>query len=191
MLADTSLQVQHPISAVVTFDSENWVQRTGSTSAVEVVCICQVGLTLISRHSSEVIGAVIDEDLSSSVNILKSVYRESLCPRIPREVCVRYARMIEPGRLQEDSVSFCAVSVCSHTETIRFEARLRFFPPRGRLLNGAYEGPELLIICVAPCDSIFIEHTEMGPLRDNRSATGNIPCSPDPPTSKSRIELFE
>ena len=79
MLADKSLQDPHPNSAVVTCDSEILVQRTGPTSAVEVICISQVGLTLISRHSSEVIGAVIDEDLASSRDILKSVYRESLC----------------------------------------------------------------------------------------------------------------
>ena len=79
MLVDNPKQVPHPNSAVVTFVPENWVQRTGSTSAIEVVGISQVGLTLISRHSSEVIGAVIDEDLSSSRDILKSVYRESLC----------------------------------------------------------------------------------------------------------------
>ncbi len=126
---------------------------------IEIIFISRVVLTLISRHSSEVIGAVINEDLSSSRKILKSVYRESPCPRVSREVCVRYAIMIEPRCLQEDSVSFSTVSVCSHTETVRFEARVRFFLPRGRLLNGAYEGSELLIICVVLCDSIIIELT--------------------------------
>ena len=99
--------------------------------------------------------------------------------------------MIEPRRLQENSVLFSAASVCSHTETVRFEARIRFCLPSGRLLNGAYEGPELLIICDAPCDSITIELGKSGLLRDDRNATGNNLCSPDPQTSKSRIELLE
>ena len=99
--------------------------------------------------------------------------------------------MIEPRRLQENSMFLYAISVCSHSETVRMEARVRFYLPRGRLLNGAYEGPEPLIICVVLCNIIIIEHTKMGLLRDDRSATSDIPFCPDSPTSKSRVELLE
>ena len=86
---------------------------------------------------------------------------------MPREVCVRNARVVEPGRLQEYSV-FLIPALVAHVETVHIKASL----DRSRMW--ATESLESRIVPLSRNEICTLNHPEELPFRKDRSTTWNV-----------------
>lgn len=129
---------------------------------------------------------VIDEDLIALWDIDDCVNCKSFGTGIPREMCIRYAGMVESGRYHEDSALLLPVPGSAHLKIVRYKARsIR------RRVRRATKCLKFQVARFAIGEGNRPSNGEEFSFRKDGSTTWNISGGLKPQASAWRLELAE